>query len=90
MGYHFLLQGLFPTQGLNPSLLPWQVILLPLSQLGSRGEVELVPNYCWASAGVQTVRYACVQTTPVGGQDALVSAALMACTPSGGGRCCWS
>ena len=28
---HFLLQGIFPTQGLNPSLSYWQVNSLPLS-----------------------------------------------------------
>ena len=31
MGYHFLLQGIFLTQGSNPSLLHWQVNSLPLS-----------------------------------------------------------
>ena len=33
VGYHVLLQGIFPTQGLNPrvlSLLHWQVDPLPL------------------------------------------------------------
>ena len=35
VGYHFLLQGIFPTQGLNPGLLRWQVGSLPLHQLGS-------------------------------------------------------
>ena len=38
MGCHFLLQGNFPTQGLNPRLLyllHWQVGSLPLSLLGS-------------------------------------------------------
>ena len=37
VGYHFLLQRIFPTQGLNPGLLrclPWQVGSLPLSHLG--------------------------------------------------------
>ena len=37
VGCHFLLQGIFPTQGSNPSLLcllPWQVASLPLSYLG--------------------------------------------------------
>ena len=37
MGCHFLLQGIFPTQGLNPCLLHllhWQVDSLPLSHLG--------------------------------------------------------
>ena len=32
VGCHFLLRGLFPTQGLNLHLLPWQVGSLPLSQ----------------------------------------------------------
>ena len=32
VGYHFLLQGIFPTQGSNSRLLHWQVDSLPLSQ----------------------------------------------------------
>ena len=35
MGCNFLLQGIFPTQGLNPCLLHWQEDSLPLSHLGS-------------------------------------------------------
>ena len=35
VGCHFLLQGIFLTQGLNPCLLLWQVDSLPLSHLGS-------------------------------------------------------
>ena len=38
VGWHFLLQGIFPTQELNPCLLHllrWQVDSLPLSYLGS-------------------------------------------------------
>ena len=38
VGCHALLQGIFPTQGLNPhllGLLHWQVDSLPLSHLGS-------------------------------------------------------
>ena len=35
MGCHFLLQGIFPTQGLNLHLLYWQADSLPLSHLGS-------------------------------------------------------
>ena len=37
VGCHFLLQGIFPTQGLNPCLLHWQAGSLPLSRLGSLG-----------------------------------------------------
>ena len=32
---HFLLQGIFPAQGLNPHLLQWQVGSLPLNCQGS-------------------------------------------------------
>ena len=34
VGCHFLLQGIFQTQGSNPRLLHWQVDSLPLSHLG--------------------------------------------------------
>ena len=34
VGHHFLLQGIFPTQGSNPCLLHWQVDSLPLSHQG--------------------------------------------------------
>ena len=34
VGCHFLLQGIFPTQGLNLRLLHWQADSLPLSHLG--------------------------------------------------------
>ena len=34
-GCHFLLQGIFPTQGSNLQLPHWQVVSLPLSHLGS-------------------------------------------------------
>ena len=35
VGCNFLLQGIFPTQGANPSLLHWQTDSLPLCFLGS-------------------------------------------------------
>ena len=35
VGCHFLLQGIFPTQGSNPGLLLWQADSLLLSHLGS-------------------------------------------------------
>ena len=35
MGGHFLLQGIFPTQGSNQGLLHWEADSLPLSHLGS-------------------------------------------------------
>ena len=34
VGCHFLLQGIFPTQGLNPSLLHYRQILYQLSYQG--------------------------------------------------------
>ena len=39
VGCYFLLQGIFPSQGLNPRFLPWQVDSLPLSHLG------VLPNF---------------------------------------------
>ena len=35
VGWHFLLHGIFLAQGLNPSLLHWQIYSLPFSHLGS-------------------------------------------------------
>ena len=35
VGSHFLLQGIFPTQGWNPHLLHWQVDSLPTELQGS-------------------------------------------------------
>ena len=35
VGCHFLLQGIFLTQGSNPRLLHWQADSLPLNHLGS-------------------------------------------------------
>ena len=43
VGCHFVLQGIFLTQGLNPRLLHWQVDSLPLSHLGIL--YEEVDNY---------------------------------------------
>ena len=37
VGCHFLLQGIFLTQGSNPCLLHWQVNSLPLSHLENPG-----------------------------------------------------
>ena len=34
MGWHFLLQGIFPTQGLSLHFLHWQVDPVPLSHQG--------------------------------------------------------
>ena len=40
VGCHFLLQGIFPTQGLNPHLLHLQVDSLPLSHLRSQSKPD--------------------------------------------------
>jgi len=34
MGCHFLLQAIFPTQGLDPNLLHWNAVSLPLHYWG--------------------------------------------------------
>ena len=46
VGCHFLLQGIFLTQGSNPGLLHCQEGSLPLSHLGSPVE-SWVSSYCW-------------------------------------------
>ena len=40
LGCHFLLQGIFPTQELNPCLLHWQVDSSPLSHLGNSSPAD--------------------------------------------------
>ena len=44
MGCHFLLQGIFLTQGLNLCLLHWQVDSLPLSFLETQNAGQIGPN----------------------------------------------
>ena len=44
VGCHFLLQGIFPTQGSNPCLLHWQADFLPLSHQGSP-YISPLPRY---------------------------------------------
>ena len=47
VGCHFLLQGIFRTQGLNPRLLHWQADFLPLSHLGSLSVRVLYAYLCF-------------------------------------------
>ena len=42
MGCHFLLQGIFSTQGSNLCFLLWQVDSLPQSHQGNRNEMQLM------------------------------------------------
>ena len=47
LGCHFLLQGIFPTQGSNPPLLQllhWQVDSLPLGHLGSVSHIRVLSS----------------------------------------------
>ena len=47
MGCHFLLQGIFPTQGFSPDfwcLLHWQLGSLPLCHLGNPKEMASCPS----------------------------------------------
>ena len=58
VGCHFLLQGIFLTQGLNPRLLNWQADSLPLSHLGSqvsfrRGQINCMEMYWLISLHVK-------------------------------------
>ena len=49
---HFLLQGIFWTQGLNPCLQHWKADLLPLSYLGSPPSDLRSPKYQDSQHGV--------------------------------------
>ena len=56
VGCHFLLQGIFLTQRLNPRLLNWWVDSLPLSHLGWQcctGERELISHLCLELSAIQ-------------------------------------
>ena len=45
MGCHALLQGIIPTQGLNPHLLHWQADSLPLAPPGKPLFSPVYPKY---------------------------------------------
>ena len=64
VGCHFLLQGIFPTQGLNLCLLHWQADSLPLNYVGSPilSSRELKwcirsPNNHWRSPAPRTMTF---------------------------------
>ena len=42
VGFHSLLQGIFPTQGSNPHLLHWEADSLPQSYLGSPLKINVM------------------------------------------------
>ena len=49
VGCHFLVQGIFPNQGLNSCLLHWQADSLPLSHLGGCYIVCPSPSICFCT-----------------------------------------
>ena len=46
VGCHFLLQGIFPTMGLNLHVLHWQTDSLPLTHLGMTDCIHGTPSLC--------------------------------------------
>ena len=60
-GCHFLLQGIFPTQGLNPHLLHCQADSLPLSHLGSPTHFHSWSNLMWQETILITHQCHCYQ-----------------------------
>ena len=50
VGCHFLLQGIFPTQGSNPGLLHCRQMVYRLSHLGPYSPVEIVMSYMFVRA----------------------------------------
>ena len=58
VGYHFLLQGIFLTQGLNPCLLHWHADSLPLSHQGSPNPIHthiLLPKQIRVHSQVKSI-----------------------------------
>ena len=69
VGSHFLLQGIFPTQGLNLCLLHWQADSLPLSRQGSPIPCLVQFSHSVVSNslrphGLQHARLPCPSSTP--------------------------
>ena len=61
VGSHSLLQGIFPTQGLNPGLLHCRQILYQLSHQGSPRVLEWVAySFCSRSSRPSRTRVSCV------------------------------
>ena len=58
VGCHFLLQGIFPTQGLNSGLLHWRQILYHLSHQGSPGKgymLQIADSLCCTAGSNSTL-----------------------------------
>ena len=85
-GCHFLLQGIFPTQGSNLCLLPWQEDSLPLSHQGSPvrlGDVLSFQVFLLQQLQLQRGRAQHLLLAP-GHQ--LWSLGVCLCSPEGSGR----
>ena len=64
LGCHFLLQGIFPTQGLNPGLLHCRQILYQLSYKGSPKSPKAYAKFClyahfWRETAVDSEQRGC-------------------------------
>ena len=59
VGCHFLLQGIFPTQGLNLHLLHWQLDSLSLCHLGSKGITYLIKRRKTLLSQLNTFQLTC-------------------------------
>ena len=68
VGYHFSLQVIFPTQGLNPHLLHrlhWQVGSLPLINAGGTEDTGSIPGPGGSPRGGKgnTLQYSCLENS---------------------------
>ena len=57
VGYHFLLQGIFPTQGSTQGLLHWQMVSLLLSHLES-------PHFIVINDKIVSIYILCIHDIP--------------------------
>ena len=65
MGCHALLQGIFPTQGLNPSPQHWQVDSLPLSYYFFRLDSTQQKTFCKKSVPKESLSVGIRDTSPI-------------------------
>ena len=79
MSCHFLLQGIFPTQGLNPPLLHCRQILYPLSHLGSHIYVYIHGIYQVSMYHTWYTTNKCVSDTDIYKYAATTAKSLQSC-----------
>ena len=85
VGYHFLLQGIFPTQRLNSCLLHWQMDSLSLNHKGSPS-FSLLINKMWGRILPNRLFYGDVKLMYGEGNGSPLQCSCLESTMDGGAR----